>query len=123
MIAAILAGATSWLVGQLTTISVGRNSLFFELTSGAAFTMLLIFLPASAALACGRLLFRRNSRPEDLEVGAHLETDYPPQREYDYLDEETTEHAYDRPTTSSSFTPPVNPVPTNEPHVERPHQA
>ncbi|MGW6377925.1 B-4DMT family transporter [Rhodococcus sp. NPDC055112] len=61
-LAAVLAGAVTWLVGAITGIAVGDNTLFFELTSGAAFTILLVFLPAMLAVAVGRFLVRREAR-------------------------------------------------------------
>ena len=51
---AVLSGAGTWIVGQVTDISVGRNPLGFELTSGAAFVLLLVFLPAMSAATLGR---------------------------------------------------------------------
>ncbi|RZL79524.1 MAG: hypothetical protein EOP32_19235 [Rhodococcus sp. (in: high G+C Gram-positive bacteria)] len=52
--AAVLSGACTWIVGQVTDVGVGRNSLGFELTSGAAFVLLLVFLPAASAATLGR---------------------------------------------------------------------
>lgn len=54
--AGLVAGLAAWLIQLLVDFSMGRNSLFFELTSGAAFTILLIFIPATAAVFLGRLL-------------------------------------------------------------------
>lgn len=54
--AALVAAVAGWAVGQLAPISVGRNSLLFEITSGAAFTLWLVYIPAAVGLAGGRLL-------------------------------------------------------------------
>ncbi|PTR27711.1 hypothetical protein C8K36_104335 [Rhodococcus sp. OK519] len=60
-VAGVLAGALSWLVGMIFDIAVANGSLFFEVTSGAAFTILLIFVPATIAVALGRFLVGRES--------------------------------------------------------------
>ncbi|MFE3291418.1 B-4DMT family transporter [Rhodococcus sp. NPDC059234] len=62
VVAGLLAGAVSWLVGSVSDIALGENSLFFELTSGAAFTILLVFVPAMAAVAAGRFIVRRDAK-------------------------------------------------------------
>ncbi|NKS64910.1 hypothetical protein GS966_15755 [Rhodococcus hoagii] len=64
-VAGILAGAVSWLVGLIFDIAVTNGSLFFEVTSGAAFTVLLVFVPASVAVALGRFLAGRESKSSD----------------------------------------------------------
>lgn len=61
----VVGGAVTWLVDTVTPIPVGVKSLFFELTSGAAFTVLLVFLPAMAAVTVGRYLVGRDRRGDD----------------------------------------------------------
>lgn len=56
------AGLATWLVQLLVDFSLGQNSLFFELTSGAAFTILVIFIPATVAVFLGRLLAGREAK-------------------------------------------------------------
>ncbi|MBF4481627.1 hypothetical protein SAMN02745947_00449 [Rhodococcus rhodochrous J3] len=58
----LVGGVLTWLVDAITPIPVGVTSLFFEITSGAAFTVLLVFLPAMAAVTLGRFFARRNER-------------------------------------------------------------
>ncbi|UYP20737.1 B-4DMT family transporter [Rhodococcus sp. Z13] len=58
----IVGGVLTWLVDTVTAIPVGVTSLFFEVTSGAAFTVLLVFLPATAAVTLGRFFARRQER-------------------------------------------------------------
>ncbi|MEU5840592.1 B-4DMT family transporter [Rhodococcus sp. NPDC047139] len=58
----IVGGVLTWLVDAVTPVPVGVTSLFFEVTSGAAFTVLLVFLPAMAAVTLGRFFARRNER-------------------------------------------------------------
>lgn len=58
----LLAGLLSWLVGLVVDFSLGQNSLFFELTSGAAFTILVIFVPATISVFIGRLLTSRDAK-------------------------------------------------------------
>ena len=55
----LLAGALAYIVGKLPKFNLGDNSVVFEMTSGAAFTILLIFIPAFAGVALGRLLANR----------------------------------------------------------------
>ncbi|WP_181763013.1 B-4DMT family transporter [Rhodococcus spelaei] len=62
VVAGLLAGAVSWLIGAVSDIALGENSLFFELSSGAAFTVLLVFVPAMAAVTVGRLIVRRDAK-------------------------------------------------------------
>lgn len=58
----LLSGAVCWVIGVLTDIALGENSLFFELTSGAAFTLLLVFVPAMFAVAVGRFVVHRDTK-------------------------------------------------------------
>lgn len=58
-VAGVLSGAICWLIGAVSDLALGENSLFFEITSGAAFTLLLVFVPAMAAVALGRFLAHR----------------------------------------------------------------
>lgn len=53
-VGALLSGLATWLFGRLPTIDVGGNSLWFELSSGASFILLTIFLAALAGVAFGR---------------------------------------------------------------------
>lgn len=66
-----LAGVVTWLVGRVTGVPVGEDSLFFEITVGAAFTMLLVFVPAVVAVAVGGRLAGRETevRPTADERG------------------------------------------------------
>lgn len=54
VVAALLGGVVSWLLSQILSLAVSQNSLFFEVTSGAAFIVLLVFIPAVAGAAIGR---------------------------------------------------------------------
>ncbi|MFD6676836.1 B-4DMT family transporter [Rhodococcus zopfii] len=76
-VAGLLGGFLTWLVDAITPIPVGVKSLFFEITSGAAFTVLLVFLPAMLAVTVGRFLVRREQAkpveqpaPAPVPVGA-----------------------------------------------------
>lgn len=60
-VAGVGSGAVSWLAGQLPKIDVGGQSLVFELTSGAAFIVLVVFLTALAGVALGRYLVTRQA--------------------------------------------------------------
>lgn len=59
-VAGLLSGALCWLIGTVSDLALGENTLFFELSSGAAFTLLLVFVPAMLAAAVGRFLVRRD---------------------------------------------------------------
>ncbi len=61
-LAGLGAGLVTWIVQMVVDFSVGQNSLFFELTSGAAFTILLIFIPATIAAFLGRLLVGKEAK-------------------------------------------------------------
>ncbi|MFF0813904.1 B-4DMT family transporter [Rhodococcus sp. NPDC003318] len=65
----LLSGAVCWVIGTASDIALGENSLFFELTSGAAFTLLLVFVPAMFATAVGRFLGHRGTtKPEERDT-------------------------------------------------------
>lgn len=64
-VAGLLSGAVCWLVGAVSDIALGENSLFFELTSGAAFTLLLVFVPAMLAVAVGRFIAHRDAEKDE----------------------------------------------------------
>jgi hypothetical protein len=51
---AIVSGAVSWILGRIPRVQVGGQSLLFELTSGASFILLSIFLAALVGVALGR---------------------------------------------------------------------
>ncbi|WP_305094907.1 B-4DMT family transporter [Prescottella sp. R16] len=72
-VAGILAGVGSWLVGTIFDIAVTSNGLFFELTSGAAFTVLLVFVPAMIGTALGRFVAGRDNHTTK-HTGTHTDT-------------------------------------------------
>ncbi|WP_036494889.1 B-4DMT family transporter [Nocardia sp. BMG111209] len=55
-------GLVSWLLDLVPKLDLGGNSLVFELTAGASFIVLLIFVPAMAGVALGRFLAGREHR-------------------------------------------------------------
>ncbi|MCX4091187.1 B-4DMT family transporter [Nocardia sp. alder85J] len=55
-------GLVAWVVDLLPKMDLGGNSLVFELTAGASFIVLLIFVPAMAGVALGRFLADRENR-------------------------------------------------------------
>lgn len=61
LLGGVVAGAVAWIVDQLPKFDLGDNSLVFELTSGAAWTVLLIFVPAVTGVALGRFLSNRKA--------------------------------------------------------------
>ena len=58
----VLAGALAWLVDLLPVFDLGDNSLLFELTSGAAWPALLIFVPAMAGVGVAHRIENRRER-------------------------------------------------------------
>ncbi|MFD4367663.1 B-4DMT family transporter [Rhodococcus sp. NPDC058521] len=61
----LVAGLGSWIVNFVPDFNVTQNSLFFELTSGAAFTVLLIFVPTMLAVGVDKLLRRRTDSDQN----------------------------------------------------------
>ncbi|MFV9452110.1 B-4DMT family transporter [Rhodococcus sp. NM-2] len=95
-VAAVLAGVLAWIVGQATSIGVGRNSLFFEATSGAAFTLMLIFAPAVAGSIVGHYLTLRNTKGQKVAaVSQNKNVEY--LEDFEYLEEEIVDHSYEGP--------------------------
>ncbi|TQC46168.1 hypothetical protein EEB14_27615 [Rhodococcus sp. WS4] len=62
LLGGIVAGVGSWLANLVPNLNVTQNSFFFEITSGAAFTVLLIFVPAMLAVFLGRFFVGRDSK-------------------------------------------------------------
>jgi hypothetical protein len=67
LLGAIVAGVVSWVVGRFPHFDLGDQSIFFELTSGAAWTTLLIFVPAMIGIAIGWFVVGRRSRKAEAE--------------------------------------------------------
>ncbi|MQY29033.1 B-4DMT family transporter [Nocardia aurantia] len=55
-------GLVAWILDLLPKLDLGGNGLLFELTAGASFIVLLIFVPAMAGVALGRFLAGREHR-------------------------------------------------------------
>lgn len=76
IVAGLLAGLVSWLFTAVANIAVSSNTIFFELTSGAAFTILLVFVPAVIAVTIGRWLAGRgDKKSENLRPGKTEKSD------------------------------------------------
>lgn len=70
VVAGVLAGLVSWIFTAISGLAVSNNSVFFEVTSGAAFTVLLVFIPAVISVSLGRWLAGRGDKtPEDPRPG------------------------------------------------------
>ncbi|WP_405165381.1 B-4DMT family transporter [Nocardia sp. NBC_01499] len=52
-------GLVAWIIDWLPKFDLGDNGILFELTAGAAFIVLLIFIPALIGVGVGRLLADR----------------------------------------------------------------
>lgn len=65
VVAGLLSGVVTWIVSAVSPIAITSNSFFFEITSGAAFTILLVFVPAILAVGLGRLLAGRDAKTND----------------------------------------------------------
>lgn len=57
-----VAGFVCWLLGKFVFSGIGEASFWIEMTAGAFFTALLIFIPAFAGASVGRMLVRRQQR-------------------------------------------------------------
>ncbi|MEU6558409.1 B-4DMT family transporter [Nocardia nova] len=55
-------GLVSWILDFLPKFDLGDNGLLFELTAGAAFIVLMIFIPAMVGVGIGRFLVGRDQR-------------------------------------------------------------
>lgn len=65
----LVAGLAAWVLDLIPAVELGGQSLIFELTSGAAWTVLLIFGPALAGISIGRrLVGRRQATPVEHPV-------------------------------------------------------
>ncbi|MFI8565823.1 B-4DMT family transporter [Rhodococcus sp. NPDC078407] len=62
VVGGLLGGLLSWIIGFFVDFSLGQNGIAFELTFGAAFTILTIFIVASIAVAVGRLIVNREAK-------------------------------------------------------------
>lgn len=58
----LLAGLLAWIIDFFVDFSLGQNGLLFELTSGAAFTILTIFISSAFAVFVGRQLVGREAK-------------------------------------------------------------
>ncbi|MCC3312795.1 B-4DMT family transporter [Nocardia africana] len=58
-------GLVAWLLDFVPKFDLGDNGLLFELTAGASFIVLMIFIPAMVGVAIGRLLVGRDQRKRD----------------------------------------------------------
>lgn len=54
-------GVLAWLLDFIPKFDLGDNGLGFEITAGAAFIVLVIFVPAMVGVAVGRYLITRES--------------------------------------------------------------
>ncbi|MET9486331.1 B-4DMT family transporter [Nocardia sp. NPDC006630] len=55
-------GLVAWILGFVPKFDLGSNGLLFEMTSGASFIILLIFIPAMIGVAIGRYLVGREHK-------------------------------------------------------------
>ncbi|MFI9511406.1 B-4DMT family transporter [Nocardia sp. NPDC052566] len=63
-------GLVSWLLDFVPRFDLGDNGLLFEVTAGASFIVLLIFIPALVGVALGRYLAGRNAGNHPAETPA-----------------------------------------------------
>ncbi|HNM86880.1 MAG: B-4DMT family transporter [Mycobacterium sp.] len=75
LVAGLVSGPVSWLI-SMAYKPVYTDGLISELTTFAAFTALLVFLPAVLGVAVGRWLTDRNAPPAARHGSAHAEVDY-----------------------------------------------
>lgn len=64
-------GVLAWLVDLFPRFDLDDNPLFFELTAGAAWTILLIFVPAMIGIGIGHFLARRAEGKAEASAPEH----------------------------------------------------
>jgi hypothetical protein len=69
---AVAAGIVCWVIGHFPKIDTGGEGLIFELTSGAAWTLLLIFIPAMIGIGISHFLARRHENHESERTPASV---------------------------------------------------
>lgn len=62
VVGALGSALASWLLDFVPSIDLGDNGALFEFTAGAAFIVLMIFIPAMVGVAVGRFLAGREQR-------------------------------------------------------------
>jgi hypothetical protein len=65
-------GLVAWIVDWLPRFDLGDNGLLFELTAGASFIILLIFVPALIGVGVGRIVAERRSSKRPTLPPAHI---------------------------------------------------
>lgn len=58
------AGLVAWILDFIPKFDLGDNGLFFEITAGASFIILLIFIPGMVGVATGRFLVGREHKKQ-----------------------------------------------------------
>ena len=61
-------GLVSWILDFVPKFDLGENGLLFELTAGAAFIVLMIFIPAMIGVGIGRFVVGREQRKSEASV-------------------------------------------------------
>lgn len=61
-------GLAAWIIDWLPKFDLGDNGILFELTAGAAFIVLLIFIPALIGVGLGRILADRSYNKQSTPV-------------------------------------------------------
>ncbi|WP_137724487.1 B-4DMT family transporter [Prescottella subtropica] len=107
-VAGILGGVAAWLVGMLFDIAVTSNGLLFEVTSGAAFTVLLVFVPAMIGVALGRLVAGRDTGKTGTGVPVAADADLEDTTAANYADSEWS-YEHDADDTDTEVFAPVDP--------------
>lgn len=79
LLAGVLAGLISWILGRFVFAGIGEGSLFVELIAGGSFTALLVFVPAFTGAAVGRFIVRRDQRKNAAEDDWSVHTDRDPE--------------------------------------------
>lgn len=111
-VAGILAGIAAWIVGLLFDIAVTNSGLFFEVTSGAAFTVLLVFIPATIGVGLGRFVTGRDARTSGTVAANDADTEVEDAAAENYADSEWSyEHGsgYAGDNTDTEVFTPVEP--------------
>ncbi|MEE2035029.1 B-4DMT family transporter [Rhodococcus chondri] len=123
----LLGGFLTWLADVVLPVSVGVKSLLFELTSGAAFTVLLVFVPAMVAVVAGRFFANRGQKEDGRSRADRARTPEPAATAGNgpAADDSATQSASDGAQTQSAWRndeAPTETFPAIDPNAPRPER-
>ncbi|GAA5054022.1 B-4DMT family transporter [Nocardia callitridis] len=64
VLAGLGSGLVAWVLDYIPRVDLGENGVLFELTAGASFIVLLVFIPALIGVGIGRVVADRGNNKE-----------------------------------------------------------